>query len=147
MKRVALLAAGLLAFALAAQAEVAEITYIRSLETVKTGPSTYEVTCYTQAIGIDETHNFQVSLALLYAGNYYYPYSVDVGPTNRRVRLSEPGVWDFKVVLRKGTLTATRVLYLSEAPAIGSAVTCTTATYDLTTSTYIFWNDMRDGYR
>jgi hypothetical protein len=91
-----------------------------------------------QYFGVDSTHDFYVSV---YGASYNieatYPYGADIGPTNRRVKMSEPGVWDFVAVLRKGTLTATRTIYLSETPPPSVSSYCQGGALDKTTSTQL----------
>ena len=116
------IASGICAISPAAQAD---ITFVRSIDITQVGPNSYEVTCYSQYLGIDSKHEFYIGL---YAGAYNigptYPYGADIGPTNKRVKMSEPGVWEFVAVLRKNTLTATVTLYLNETPPPSSSSYC-----------------------
>lgn len=136
MKRIASLAAAVLFLAPVAHSA----TFMHQADITKGGPKGYIVTCYSQAVGVDITHEYRVVLSISAPGGYFtFPYSVEpISATNRRAELTEPGVWDFNVYLntRKGILTATRIFYTTaEVVFTAGGVACQGGIFDLTSNT------------
>jgi len=114
---------------------LAEVTVTRSLDMDEVDSGVYEMRCLVEYSGIDATRDWIVNLRIIdVAANYVtVPLGGQVGPTNKRLKLSESGVWRFSAVLTNNSLRVERIYYFSYQPTVGSQFVCEGWVVDATT--------------
>ena len=102
----------------------AEVGVYRSMEMNQIDYASYELTCVAEYSGIDPALDYEINLFIGGDGVTTRPTGTQVGPSQRKVSLENPGVWSFQVQMKGRTITARRILYINYQASISASFFC-----------------------